>query len=175
MAPIIIGRGSEQDSAALRLYTTANRNYIENERPDSERPLESLKEALKIAKDICPTAKCRSLTALYNCVGMALANRRTAVDIKHLEVILQDDGYRQIPEKEVFEGDIVEYLRSSVPQHVGIVYELRPSNPLTRIGPIEIWVLSQWGEDGEYLHKLRCVPAIYGTELRFWSERKREP
>jgi hypothetical protein len=175
MSAIIIGRGSARDPAALQLYTTSNRSFVENERPDSERPLEALKEARRIVKEISPTAKCRSLTAFYNCVGMALANRRTAVDIEHLALMLQDDGYRSIPELAAVEGDIVEYRRDGRPQHVGIVYELRDISLMQNRSLIDIWVLSQWGEDGEYLHKARSVPAMYGAELIFWSERIPEP
>lgn len=174
MAPIILDKGSERDSAALRLYTTSNRTYIENERPDSDRAPDALKAALKMVKQVSPTAKCRSLTAFYNCLGMALASRRTAVDITKLSVILRDDGYRRIPESEAVEGDLVEYRRGGIPQHVGIVWDLKDISPLGNRSTIELWVLSQWGEDGEYLHKAREVHSIYGTELFFWSERRRQ-
>lgn len=171
MTATIIGRATKGDPAALNLYTISNRSFIENERPDSERPLASLREARKIVKGISPTARCRSLTAFYNCVGLVFASRRTAVDIEHLALILRDDGYRLISEIEAVEGDVVEYRRNGRPQHVGIVYELRDVSLMQNRSSIEIWVLSQWGEDGEYLHKAHNVPAIYGTELRYWSER----
>lgn len=170
----IIGRGSELDPAALRLYTTSNRRFIENERPDSDRPPEALKAARKMVTQISPSARCRSLTAFYNCVGMALASRRTSVDIDNLAAILSDDGYIAIPEREVVEGDLVEYRRGGVAQHIGIVYELRDTSLLQDKSKVELWVLSQWGEDGEYLHKVREVPPMYGTELMFWSERRKE-
>jgi hypothetical protein len=174
MAEIILGRASERDPAALHLYTTGNQNFIENELPDSDRSRESLLAAREFVRQISPTAKCRSLTALYNCVGLLFASRRTTVDVRHLPMILQDDGYRAVPELGVVEGDIVIYRRNGRISHVGMVLELRDASIRLDRSRIEIWVLSQWGEDGEYIHKLREVPSIYGDDLQFWSERRPE-
>jgi hypothetical protein len=174
MTEYILGRASETDPSALSLYTTCNRTFIENERPDSDRHPEALKAARKMVRTVSPSAKCRSLTAYYNCVGMAFASRRTLVDITKLSLFLRDDGYRLIRENEVYEGDIVEYRRNGISQHVGVVYLLKDVSLLHDGSSIEIWVLSQWGEDGEYLHKAREVHPIYGTELFFWSERRPE-
>src|SRR5882724_10416355 len=160
---MIIGRGSERDRAALQLFTTANRSYIENERPDEERAVEGLQAALRFAKAISPTAKCRSLTAMYNCLGLVFASRRTMVDCKHLDVILRDDGFSPIPKVQAMEGDVVVYRRNGISQHVGIIYELRDISLQHNGSQIEFWVLSQWGEDGEYLHKMGEVPTIYGN------------
>jgi hypothetical protein len=170
---LIIGRGNENDPAALRLYTTGNRRFIDNERPEEDRPVEALQAALKLAKQISPNAECRSLTAMYNCVGMVFASRRTFVDCKHLGLILQDDGYKTVRQESVVQGDIVIYRRDSIPQHIGIIYEIRDVSILHDGSHHQIWVLSQWGEDGEYLHELEKVPAIYGTEYEFWSERRK--
>jgi len=70
------------------------------------------------------------------------------------------------------EGDVVVYRRNGISQHVGIIYELRDISLQHNGSQIEFWVLSQWGEDGEYLHKMGEVPTIYGNQLEFWSERK---
>ena len=169
---LIIGRGGETDPAALRLFTTANRRYIENERPEEERPIEALKAAFQHARSVSPTAKCRSLTSMYNCVGMVFASRRTAVDCKYLDLILRDDGYSPIPRERIIEGDIVVYRRNAIAQHVGIIYELRDVSLEQNRTRFQTWVLSQWGEDGEYLHELEKVPPIYGSEIEFWSERR---
>jgi len=104
---------------------------------------------------------------------MVFASRRTMVDIDYLPHFLADDGYRHILETDAVVGDIVVYHRNGVPQHVGIVYELRDISPRHDGSAIEKLVLSQWGENGEYLHTAREVPPIYGNELHFWSERKR--
>jgi hypothetical protein len=168
----IIGRGTERDRASLNLYTTSNQNRIENERPDQERSIEALRAARRYAKQTSPSATCRSLTAMYNCVGLVFASRRTVVDCKHLELILQDDGYRPVTREKIVEGDVVVYHRANEPQHVGIVFRLEDRSPTRDGSIIQIWILSQWGEDGEYIHKLEEVPPIYGDVTRFWSERK---
>lgn len=168
----IFGRGSERDPAALRLYTTCNRNYVENERPDEERPIEALQAAYQYVKSISPSARCCSLTAMYNCVGVVFASRRTHVDCEHLDMILQDDGYRLISQKSAIEGDVVVYRKDGIPLHVGIIYELQDLSFARDGSQIELWVLSQWGQDGEYIHKLREVSTLYGDQLEFWTERR---
>jgi len=167
----ILLRGTERDRASLNLFTTANRTRIENERPDQERPIEALRAARRYANQTSPTATCRSLTAMYNCVGLVFASRRTVVDCKHLEVILRDDGYRPIGREKAVEGDIVVYLRNNEPQHVGIVFRLQDLSFARDGSVIQVWILSQWGDDGEYLHKMQEVPVIYGDVTHFWTER----
>jgi hypothetical protein len=169
---MVIGRGSERDRAALKLWTTANRNYIPNERPDDDSAPEQLQAALKIVRGISPSAKCRSLTALYNCVGMVFASRRTFIDSDHLDTILRDDGFRQIAKDQMHQGDLVVYRLNEIAKHVGIIYEIRD----VAVDPVhpreEIWVLSQWGENGEYLHKIDEVSPLYGNKQEFWTERR---
>jgi hypothetical protein len=70
------------------------------------------------------------------------------------------------------EGDVVVYKNNGIPQHVGIIYEIRDVSLAQDRSRFEFWVLSQWGEDGEYLHKMREVPPIYGGDVQVWSERK---
>ncbi len=164
---IIIGRGSAADPAALNLYTTANRNRIENQRSEEDLPYETLQASLKFVRSVSATARCRSLTAMYNCVGLVFASRRTEVDAKHLPMILRDDGYRKIPEANAVEGDVVVYLRNNAPQHVGIIHQLDRI-----LGFPDIWVLSQWGQCGEYIHRMKEVPSFYGDVTEFWSERR---
>ena len=103
---------------------------------------------------------------------MVFASRRTVVDCEHLETILRDDGYQRIPREEARIGDLVVYRSNDIAKHVGVIYKFKdvtinPENPRW-----EIWVLSQWGEDGEYLHKMDEVPLIYGNQREFWSERR---
>ena len=33
-------------------------------------------------------------------------------------------------------------------------------------------ILSQWGEDGEYLHAPGDVPPIFGQPREFWTDRR---
>jgi hypothetical protein len=175
MPEYIIGRSSDIDPSALRLYTTGNKRFVQNERPDSDRSPQALMEARKLVRSISPSAKCRSLTGLYNCVGLTCASRRTIVDIDFLKAILSDDGYKLTTERSAVEGDLVVYLRDGIARHVGVVQHFQDVSPLHDGSILRMWVLSQWGEDGEYLHPVREVPAFYGTDLEFWTERRPEP
>jgi hypothetical protein len=113
---------------------------------------------------------------MYNCVGLVFAARRTAIDCPStLDMILRDDGYYIVPETDVVCGDVVVYRNRGVPNHVGLIYELKDVSIRQDRSSIELWVLSQWGEDGEYIHKCREVPHIYGDTIEFWSERKPVP
>lgn len=164
---MIIGGGSETDPAALKLYTTGNRTRIENERPPEELCYEGLQAARNFVRSVSPRAQCRSLTAMYNCVGMVFACRRTSIVPKHLDVILRDDGFRRVAHDMVVEGDVVIYRRDDIPQHVGIIQRLEQG-----LAGTTIWVLSQWGDAGEYIHPLIPVPEAYGQPTDFWSERR---
>lgn len=66
-------------------------------------------------------------------------------------------------------GDIVIYRAGGVPVHVAIVMELKVTPGAG------LWVLSQWGADGEYLHDADDYPAfLAGSEpidLEVWTER----
>lgn len=168
----IVGRASERDPSALRLYTTCNRNFIENERPD-ERPVEAMHFAREYVRTFSPEAICRSLASVYNCMGLAFACRRTSIDIARIGTILEDDGFRMTPEALVMPGDLIVYKRNRTPQHVGVVLHITknvdPAQPARAF-----LVLSQFGHDGEYIHDSREVPQIYGNEIEFWSERRPE-
>jgi hypothetical protein len=96
------------------------------------------------------------------------------VHIKHLEAILRDDDYRTVPRNQVYVGDLVVYLSEKSVEHVGVVYELKDVSPRLDRSIIEIWVLSQWGEDGEYLHPEAEVHPLYGNTRQYWSERRPE-
>ena len=102
-------------------------------------------------------------------MGLVFASRRTWVDIDHLQTFLEDDGYRQIPDSDLRMGDLVIYRdESGEPTHVGIVAQMSPYTPShTR----DVYVLSQWGRDGEYFHRIDDVNHNLGTPAEFWTDR----
>jgi len=115
------------------------------------------------------TLRVRSLSSIYNCVGMVFASRRTVVDVDYLPTILEDDGYRQIPAKEVVEGDVVVYADSwGKFSHVGVVIHHSPD---VQSASWKTRVLSQWGADGEFFHDLDDVHPYLGKPKGFWTER----
>lgn len=153
----------------LPLATRKGRQ-IPNDRRAEQHP-----ERLRVAKEMWetahPSAQARSLTGVYNCMGMVFATRRTWIDPDELKMILEDDEYRQLsPNEHVVPGDIVVYKDGSgAVSHVGIVSEIRVD---LAIAKREVRVLSQWGRDGEYFHRVNDVPQGLGSPSEFWTDRR---
>ena len=112
---------------------------------------------------------------MYNCFGLIWAARRTGIyDLKEIETILKDDGYRKLSEDEKpLYGDIALYLFPPPKVeiwHAGLVCELRGLIDLDIAVP---WVLSKFGPVyGEALHEAIDVPnPEEGCGLEFWTDR----
>jgi hypothetical protein len=88
---LLVGLGGPSDATRIRLATSKNR-LIEN-----TQRRESAPEQLRAAKDLHltghPGRDVRSLSAVYNCIGMVFANRRAWVEPEQVPMILEDDGY----------------------------------------------------------------------------------
>ncbi len=167
----VVNPGGPNDRESIRLATSKNR-WIPNERR-RERAPEALQEALRIATEGYPGRKLRSLTATYNCIGMAFANRRTCIEPEHVSMILHDDGYALVGSKAaLMPGDVVVYESEDSPGEISHVAVVVSNDPNLRDGSSAIRVLSQWGSDGEYLHDYRDVPPWLGKPVRFYTERK---
>ena len=174
----IINPGGESSKFRIGLFTASNQP-IKNERRPKERSLEQLREAARWHKAAHNSLKVRSLSWDYNCMGLAFASRRTGIDIDDsLKQILDEDGYRRIPLKEVQPGDLAIYMdKSKRPSHVGVIleHEARIVHPPPQ-RETENWrtvVVSKWGWDGEYIHDLLDVPENWkGAEPQFWSEKR---
>lgn len=165
----ILGRGGQSDRASIPLGTRQG-NHIRNERRMERAPAQQ-RASIELWRRERPEAKLRSITAIYNCMGLIFASRRTHIDIDHLRMIFTEDGYRQSFEVyEVQVGDIVVYARNRHEyQHVGIVSSIELDIPN---GFRDITVMSKWGSDGEYLHPIDHVPEMYGTPVEFWTNRR---
>jgi hypothetical protein len=152
------------------LLTTRKGHQIPNDRRPEQNPvrLEAAKEqVLKHHK----SAQCRSLTSVYNCMGMVFANRRTCIDPDNIRMILKDDEYRQLqPSDEVVKGDVVIYKDSSGHvSHVGLVIDIILD---IAQGTRKIKILSQWGQAGEYFHDADDVHQYLGTPEEYWTDRR---
>ncbi|MEW5988522.1 MAG: hypothetical protein AB1791_17985 [Chloroflexota bacterium] len=86
-------------------------------------------------------------------------------------MILGEDGYHQVkdpPDANI--GDIVVYRAGDGDaSHVGIIIHIEPVIGRT---PGDVYVLSKWGQEGEYIHLLDEVPSLLGKPAEFWSDRK---
>jgi hypothetical protein len=166
--PEIIDLGSVHDRNAIDLATKRG-TRIPNARRH-ERAAEALAAGKQYVLENHSTARLRSLTATYNCIGMVFANRRTWVEPTHVQMILNDDGYEEVEPRDVVPGDIVIYRDDAGEiSHVAVVvaHEADVKNAEWRTT-----VLSQWGADGEYIHDHRDVNGILGTPDKFYSERR---
>lgn len=154
--------------AGIRLATREN-TCIPNERRRQKPPV-AMKAAMKLALDGHSSVVMRSLSSVYNCMGMVFASRRTWIDPEHLGMILKDDKYRRLTnDTEIEQGDVVVYRDDNeTVSHVGIVVKVT-----TRLNEasIEVSVLSQWGADGEYFHLADDVNPALGSPAEYWTDR----
>lgn len=169
----VIGEGGPQDRLSIPLATRQG-TFIPNLRKQEQSP-ETLIAYIDLWKEKLPSARLRSSTAVYNCVGLVFASRRTWVDTDILLTILEEDGYYRLaglPDAEI--GDLVIYREShgNTITHIGIIAERQPD---VCFGEWKITVISKWGGAGEYIHSLRDVPTAYGELVEFWSERRSGP
>ena len=100
----IVGEGGPNDPHRQPLATKKG-TPIPNTRRLPQPPAAMAARAEAVRKGH-PTAELRSLSSEYNCVGMALASRRAFVDIEHLTLILEEDGYRRVSDRDVVAGDL---------------------------------------------------------------------
>ena len=152
-----------EGGALILALETKNGKRIPNAKRDQKTP-ERMAAAKKYVLDNHESAQLRSLSSEYNCVGMVFAARRTVIDDDHVEMILREDGYRQINNKSELQiGDVVVYRNDGMISHVGTIARVSPN---VREAQWEITVLSQWGADGEYFHLIDDVNPRFGTPSR---------
>jgi hypothetical protein len=170
---VLIDPGSPRDPKSIQLATRRG-TYIPNERRLEWSPIK-MEASVKIWKESHPNAYLRSATAVYNCMGLVFATRRTWIDTDQIFKILKEDDYYAVGEPpEACEGDLVIYRRKPKGNvsHVGIILKL---NPEVKTASWEITVLSKWGPEGEYIHNIDDIPEVYGRHVEYWSERRLKP
>lgn len=153
----------------LKLHTKQGRQIPNERRP--ERHPDSMQEAREMVERNHHTAKIRSMSSSYNCMGMVFANRRTWIDTDYIQMIKNDDEYQLITSpNDVAKGDIVVYRDDSKDiTHVGLVADVEPE---LKDGTYKITVLSQWGHDGEYFHRIDDVNLLLGSPAEYWTDRR---
>ena len=156
--------------AGIQLSTRENAP-IPNERRAQKAP-EVMHAAQSMNLGAHSTAKVRSLSSVYNCMGLVFASRRTWIDPEHLGAILKDDKYTQLDnENEIESGDVVVYRNDDGEvSHVGIVAKVLTGLRLDD-DPVRLCVLSQWGATGEYFHLADDVSSLLGRPVEYWTDR----
>jgi hypothetical protein len=121
---------------------------------------------------MCPEARLISASTIYNCFGLAFAARRTAiVDETDVQAILTDDKYRDLPwdPNAWMPGDVVLYhTERQELVHAGIVASILKD---LQTGDCTVYVISAWGEAGEYYHRIGHVPTNLGRPARVIAQR----
>lgn len=135
-----------------------------------QRPPASMIAARDIVLTHHPSARLRSMSSVYNCMGMAFASRRTCIEPEILEMILDEDSYQRVRnERDLTPGDIVIYRNENgIPVHIGVVCEVRTN---LRSAIREVFAISQWGGDGEYFHRVDDVNPRLGKPTEYWTDR----
>ena len=169
----IFNQGNPSDSKSIELSTKSG-VWIPNEKRQELLP-EVMQAKIDVHENFAKRvgAQIRSISGVYNCVGMVFATRRVHIDDQQVRMILEEDGYREIEEAEAKGDDIVVYTLSSEVIHVGRIFGNAPPD---EYGEIERIVLSKWGEDGEYFHKIKDLPeALQFDDWEIWTERRDDP
>ena len=163
-APLVVAGRAE----TLQLQTR-RKNWIRNELR-RERPPIARQTAIELILESHPDVTIRSSSAVYNCIGMVVASRRTTVEPCDLLSVLQDDEYRKIDVDSAAAGDVIVYRdnRGEV-THAGLIL-WRTVLTSNETDPFK--VLSQWGMDGECEHDSLDVPDVYGRPTEYWTDRR---
>ena len=141
---VILDQGGVRDQNALSLSTRRG-THIPNEARQEWSPAR-LKDSILAFRREHPDAVLRSITAVYNCLGLPFAARRTWIDPDHTRMILTEDGYTKLPGADHARvGDIVVYRLADEDTHVGVL--IRIEDPLLRHR--KLFILSKWGGSGE--------------------------
>ncbi|MFW9940465.1 MAG: NlpC/P60 family protein [Candidatus Thorarchaeota archaeon] len=168
MIDFILNPGSKDDKTSIDLATRTG-NFIPNERRH-EYPPAKLQESIKMFAETNPKAILRSVTAVYNCIGLVFSSRRTWIDTQYVRKILYEDSYRQIANlSEINVGDLVIYTKDKQINHIGIIIKIEKN---IMHASFKYTVMSKWGPFGEYLHDIDDVPTSFGPSKEFWTDRK---
>jgi hypothetical protein len=167
---IILGFGTEQDPEALPLYTRRRRSFIRNVQR-KQLPREVIQARTEPNLQIDHRIQLLSCATTYNCFGLVFASRRTCISEEDIPRVLQDDGYRTLPWDAATwrPGDLLLYSDGSEQiSHVGEI--VRIEHDLLGGDPA-VWIISAWGETGEYLHPPEAVSYRLGRPFRVVSQR----
>jgi hypothetical protein len=166
---LVVEPGSEKDANSVLLGTLRTR-HIRNERRPEWKPAD-LREGVAICKKSFPDLITRSVTAIYNCVGMVFATRRTWVDTSLVYKLLADDGYERLTSIDDAQvGDVAVYKTSTgTVMHVGVFIE---KNADVQRARFSFRILSKWGPWAEFIHRPDEVFPAWGTLSEVWTDRK---
>ena len=167
--PMLVDEGGESDANAVLLGTRSSRHIPNQKRPEWHP--DDLREALQMCLRDFPMIEARSVTAIYNCVGMVFATRRTWVEPNLVPTLLSDDGYRPLNRLEDGQvGDVAIYRTADNDiEHIGLIAERRED---LEAATVSHRIMSKWGPWAEFLHEPDHVYSSYGELREIWTDRK---
>ena len=115
---------------------------------------------------VAASVRRREASSIYNCHGLTFASRRTGItEERVVNMILADDGYREISLKRALPGDIVLYYSEQGLAHSGVVVQVPGTGFLA---PVR--VVSKWGRGAEYIHDILIHPYPDVTQVKCFRE-----
>ncbi len=161
---------SRSNGVELLLHAK-NRDQIPNVRLFKEDIPEKIDQVNRIHKQSHPNAQYMGRTAMYNCMGLVFASRRTCIDIDQARSVLSMDGYVPLNGIDATKvGDIVLYVRNGTPMHVGVIVSKYKGEDIYSVNRETIKVLSKWGDAGEYLHDIDDLPENFGRSTEYFTD-----
>lgn len=159
-------KGEEKSEKSIELQTSLGKD-IPNLQLTTESSLLMQKQISQLKSKYIGVIFKSAPSSLYNCHGMTFANRRTGIyEVENITAILEDDKYFQIDINNILAGDIVLYYSDNGDiEHSGIVVEINNTEP------VDIKILSKWGDAHETIHSLYLCPyelkyiKFYRTQL----------
>jgi hypothetical protein len=162
----------KRDPEDIELATRA-RKHIDNFQNRDNLTSKDHAENAVIEKSLTSTGssgvtKRTTATHLYNCHGLSFAGRRTRItDSKVISLILTEDEYEEVQEKQAIPGDLIIYFGEDGDfEHSGIVVEPWKS-PLERPK-----IMSKWGSGPEFVHNVANCGKYNGANVRYYRNNK---
>ncbi|MCK4578558.1 MAG: hypothetical protein KAU50_07190 [Candidatus Marinimicrobia bacterium] len=168
LSPFEVGKEFGRE---IRLDTKQG-NRIQNFQRMEANPAQ-MRAWTKFIQDQCNRAELRSSTSVYNCVGMVLSSRRTWIDIDIVGWILNQDSYILLSGvAEARPGDLVVYKDTHSKEYAHIGMFLGERLLLEGSNQTEMWVISQFGNFGEWIHPIDHVLPTWKGGIEIWTDRK---
>ena len=173
----IILPGDDLDPfVGIRLQTKRRRD-IPNYQPDERSPYWH-EEAVKMDMGSHPEIVLRNTTAVYNCLGLVFAARRTWIEGLQSErldeifqMIVEDDELRPLRLEEApVIGDLLIYRNTDGTfAHIGTVVKAESNLAQAKF---DLLIMSKWGKHGEYIHRENDVSPRLGTPSEIYTDRE---
>jgi len=148
--PILLDSSGSPSHKNIEVQTRLG-SSIDNIQPWHYSPFEWNQLGVGVAKyEALGAFRVSGTCPIYNCHGLTFASRRTQVDWtpETIAMILKEDGFEQIPDRQAQIGNVVIYYGDDgKPDHSGIVVGKQREFDI----PL-IW--SKWGKGYEMVHPL---------------------